>query len=375
MKYKHTFFYLLIILIFLNSLSCSSGGNGPQSDLVGQWEIVNANSALGAAFASNLTFTNDSKLITAGSWLSEGASYECVVIAPGRMKVSQQDVSEVINFSIEEDLLTLIFDDGFNEYSLVSKAVDQPTAIADLPDQPDSTQTAIPILPSNTAVWNPTNTQENPTSTPENTATSFVLPSNTPSDYKTATPQEYFPLASCASSQLHVGDSAYVSYEGGTNKLRSTPDTHPSNNIVGEIEPGAVVEIIDGPKCNYGWIIWKVRTTEDKKGWTPESDGSEFWLIPIATREFCANALPSRLFVGAVAFVMEEPDLANRVRSEPDTDAKVIDRIQPTEKMTILEGPECGETAHWWKVKSFKTGIVGWTMESRYDEYYLAPIP
>jgi len=374
MKFKNHLFNLLILLIVLNSLSCSGGAGNPQSALVGQWEIVDGNSSVGA-FASNLEFTADNKLNTAGSWLSEGTSFEYVVIAPGRMKISQGDESEVINFSVEEDRLTLIFEDGSNEYVLVSKAVNDPTAVADLPDESGSTQTAIPVLPTNTAALIPTNTQEILSSTPENTPTSFVLPSSTPSDYKTATPKAYFPIGSCAASQLHVGDSAYVSYEGGTNKLRSTPDTNPSNNIVGEIEPGEVVEIIDGPKCNYGWILWKVRTTEDKTGWTPESDGSEFWLIPIATREFCSGALPSRLFVGAIAFVMEEPDLANRVRKEPDTGAKVIDRIQPTEKMTILEGPECGETAHWWKVKSFKTGIEGWTMESRYDEYYLAPIP
>jgi hypothetical protein len=374
MKFKQYFFFLLINLIILNSLSCSGGAGNPETALVGQWALVTTNSNMDG-FATNLEFTQDGMLNTEATWFSEGAGFEYVVIAPGRMKISREEQSEVINFTIEEDILTLIFDDGYNEYALMARATAVPTIIADATGVVDSTEMYVPMLPTNTFTWTPTETQAFVTATPENTATTFVLPTSTVSEYITPTPKAYFPITNCAASQLHVGDSAYVSYEGGTNKLRRTPDTHPSNNIIGEILPGAVVEIIDGPRCNYGWVLWKVRTTDDETGWTPESDGNEFWLIPIATREFCSDALPSRLFVGGIAFVEEEPDLANRVRSDPNTSAKVIDRIEPKGKMTILEGPECGEGAHWWKVKSFKTGVVGWTMESRHDEYYLAPIP
>jgi hypothetical protein len=69
--------------------------------------------------------------------------------------------------------------------------------------------------------------------------------------------------------------------EGGRNAIRSEPDTQPSNNIIASAYPGDELKIIGGPECNYGYILWKVRMDNGVTGWTPESDGREFWLIPI----------------------------------------------------------------------------------------------
>lgn len=199
-------------------------------------------------------------------------------------------------------------------------------------------------------------------------------PTSTSDLYFTPTPVRYFPLTDCPASQLRPGDSAFVDYNGGVNALRMTFDTHPSDNIIGEIQPGEVVEILDGPVCNYGWVIWKVRTTRYEIGWTPETNGKDYWILPLATRQFCSNALASRLIIGGIAFVMEESNLPNRVRSGPNTSATIIDRIQPGEKMLVLDGPKCGEGGNWWFVQSLRTGITGWTMEGT-TKYYLAPIP
>jgi len=372
MKQRIRIVLLFIGLIF--TTSCSNGITNPQSDLIGQWAFISSENGE-EAFACNLAFSQDGMLSTEGNWFVEGGDYDHVLIAPGRIKVSNQDVSQVISFVIEDEVLTLFFDAGSNQYGKVVERSSVSSVTADSPEMIQSTESPIPQSPTSTLTWTPTKTLRDFTPTIEFATSRTITPTNSTTEYITPTPKVYYPISNCASSQLHVGDSAYVSYEGGKNRLRSTPDTHPSNNIIGEILPGEVVEIIGGPKCNYGWILWKVFTTDDKTGWTPESDGDEFWLIPITTRQFCSDALPSRLIAGEMAFVEEEPDLANRVRSEPKTSAEIIDRIEPKGKMEVLEGPECGERAHWWKVKSVKTGIVGWTMESREDEYYLAPIP
>lgn len=91
----------------------------------------------------------------------------------------------------------------------------------------------------------------------------------------------YFPLADCASSRLFVGDYVYVSYGGTPNGIRSDPDVHPADNIIGKAEQGEGMTIVGGPSCSYGWILWEVVTDNQLHGWTPESDGEEFWLVPV----------------------------------------------------------------------------------------------
>lgn len=215
------------------------------------------------------------------------------------------------------------------------------------------------------------------TSAPTQTraATSTKQPTTVTSGYITPTPKLFWPLPNCAASHLHIGDSAFVSYDGGTNKLRSDPDTHPTDNIIGEIQPGEVLEIVGGPVCNYGWILWEVRTTRDKTGWTPESDGEEFWILPLTTRQICTGALPTRLVEGKKAKVMEEPNLANFIRKEPSLSGEIIGKIQPGDWMTVLEGPRCANNANWWRVESIPPGLTGWTMEGKDSTYYLAPQP
>lgn len=93
--------------------------------------------------------------------------------------------------------------------------------------------------------------------------------------------QPYYPIKDCAHSRLYVGDRAIVSLGGSSNGIRTEPDTHPSDNIIYRAPSGEGLWIIDGPECNYGWILWKVQTDSGHVGWTPESKGGEFWLTPI----------------------------------------------------------------------------------------------
>ncbi len=41
------------------------------------------------------------------------------------------------------------------------------------------------------------------------------------------------------------------------------------------------MELLSGPRCSWGWLIWEVMTETGHRGWTPESNGKEFWLIPL----------------------------------------------------------------------------------------------
>ena len=43
------------------------------------------------------------------------------------------------------------------------------------------------------------------------------------------------------------------------------------------------------------------------------------------------------------------------------------------ERMRILEGPVCANKWVWWKVRSLKSGLEGWTSEGDKDKYWLVP--
>jgi serine/threonine protein kinase len=212
------------------------------------------------------------------------------------------------------------------------------------------------------------------TMTQETQLTEPIVPTATYMRYITPTPVLYKPLSNCASSHIHVGDSAFVNYETGKNKIRSEPDASKDNGV-GEIQPGEVVLIIDGPVCNYGWTLWEVMTTGQETGWTPETDGEEFWLLPLTTREICDGALPTRLVVDKKAKVNEEPAESNLIRKGPSRFDDVIGKIKPGNWMMVLEGPVCGEKTNWWKVECLTTGVIGWTMEGDLEIYYLSPEP
>lgn len=89
-----------------------------------------------------------------------------------------------------------------------------------------------------------------------------------------------FPDSDCGLSIVHVGDSVYVNYGGTTNALRKTPDNRFPTNIIGYAIQGESLDVVDGPVCSYGLVMWKVKTSYDVYGWTPEGNGTDFWLIP-----------------------------------------------------------------------------------------------
>jgi hypothetical protein len=91
----------------------------------------------------------------------------------------------------------------------------------------------------------------------------------------------YYPLADCVASRLHVGDQAMVSLDGGPNGIRYGRDLAEAT-IITEALPGAILDIVNGPWCSRGWIVWFVRTQDGVEGFTPEGDGNRYWLLPTA---------------------------------------------------------------------------------------------
>ena len=91
----------------------------------------------------------------------------------------------------------------------------------------------------------------------------------------------YYPLEDCVASRLHVGDRAMVSLQGGPNGIRYGRDLA-EGTVIAEAQPGAILEIVNGPWCSRGWMVWFVRTADGVEGFTPEGDGNSYWLLPTA---------------------------------------------------------------------------------------------
>lgn len=78
--------------------------------------------------------------------------------------------------------------------------------------------------------------------------------------------------------QLIINDNGRVT-PGAPNNIRSAPGT--SQTLLGQIPGGGEFKVLDGPTCANGVIYWLV-DYQGIIGWTGESDGSGYWVEPLA---------------------------------------------------------------------------------------------
>lgn len=109
-----------------------------------------------------------------------------------------------------------------------------------------------------------------------------TLPMETPQAVSTltSTPTAWAACPNSYLSKLYKGIKAKLSEEPPLpNRIREQANT--SAKILGMIQPGEIVDIIDGPGCSNQWTWWKIRTADGNIGWTAEGDGTEYWLLPV----------------------------------------------------------------------------------------------
>jgi hypothetical protein len=366
MKMRRLSKFLLIILTAVLFLPACGSGVGVERKILGTWESKES------LFEPSRTavFTHDKVLILT-NYFGEEERMHYAIIAPGKMRINDDESEQIIRFRLKGDLLELELDGDLLSLERVAPEVSAyatPTTVSARKEGPISP-------PETTADQAPGNSPGG--QQPAHPTAAAIGPFITP------TPREYYPLKNCASSQLHVGDTAFISWDTTPNALRTTPDTHPSNNFVddGRVPPGGILEILDGPVCNYGWVLWYVRTTWDVEGWTPETDGKEYWMLPIATRHICKDSKPTRLIAGKKAFVEEEPndpvEVYRVMEATINDPSSILYRIPIKEVVDLLEGPFCdGKGANWWLIRT-KTNIEGYIRENdKYKDYYfMAPVP
>jgi streptogramin lyase len=82
-------------------------------------------------------------------------------------------------------------------------------------------------------------------------------------------------------TRLEKGGRAVVNLDPPVpNRVRSEP--HARAEVIGQIEPGEMINLVDGPICNNGWVWWYIQSRKSGlTGWTSEGDRNEYWLSPL----------------------------------------------------------------------------------------------
>ena len=90
-----------------------------------------------------------------------------------------------------------------------------------------------------------------------------------------------YPGMGCVASRLHVGDRAFAAYIDNLAGIYQSKDIEDAPLFRKPIA-GEELEILDGPWCRNGALVWKTLSKADELvGFTPEGNGQQYWLLPL----------------------------------------------------------------------------------------------
>ncbi|MCB9450462.1 MAG: tetratricopeptide repeat protein [Anaerolineaceae bacterium] len=158
---------------------------------------------------------------------------------------------------------------------------------------------------------------------------------------------------------LYVGNHASVFTTGGDRlNLRSGPGLN--FDIIGRLEKGTVVTLVEGPHKANGYAWWRIQTDDGTVGWSVERVETEQTLQPA-------------LEIGEQAIVNTVGDTLN-LRSGPGVAFDVVTQLARGTMVTVLEGPQSGGDFTWWKIRT-EDGVEGWAVERADGERTLVGVP
>ncbi len=160
---------------------------------------------------------------------------------------------------------------------------------------------------------------------------------------------------------------------GLPNVLRSQPRRGTDSAVILEMPGGAFFGVENGPMCDSEGRNWWYVNYQGIKGWTPEGQGSTYWIEPYAGDSPPVSCtLAPRLTRNTSAYVIPGP--SNVIRNAPGTgsNSSVIGSIPGGAFFYVFGGPECGNDGrYWWQIQY--QGINGWTGEGEGSTYWVAP--
>ncbi|GAB4555879.1 MAG: hypothetical protein OHK0023_27620 [Anaerolineae bacterium] len=171
---------------------------------------------------------------------------------------------------------------------------------------------------------------------------------------------------------LRARVTLFPSQANALNSQPSRPSRNPQSISLGNIPPGGVFTVLNGPVCNEGYFWYQVNYN-GRVGWTAEGENGVYWLEPVTTAGACPPALPPRLKIGSQGRVT--PGTPNAVRDQPSANnavSRVVGSIPGGAVFNVLNGPVCADGYAWWQVSYL--GITGWTAEGEGVTYWLEPL-
>lgn len=163
---------------------------------------------------------------------------------------------------------------------------------------------------------------------------------------------------SFATFRLFAGAVAEVyTTEGDRLNLRSGPGLR--FDIIGRMQNGERVTLIEGPRKQDGLGWWRIRTADGTEGWAVERVDEE-------------QTLQMALIVGEDAVVISEGDSLN-VRSGAGRANDIVVQLEDGATVTLLEvAPELVDGFQWWRVR-LPDGREGWTVDRIEGDRTLVP--
>ena len=166
--------------------------------------------------------------------------------------------------------------------------------------------------------------------------------------------------------QLSPGQQAAVS-PGLANRVRTAASLNAE--VVGSIQAGEVVTIVQGPVCTGGYYWYSVRGA-GISGWTVEGLDGDYWLLYHVD---CSNSPPLRLGKGMIGAV--SAGQANNIRDGAGTQGTTILGRMPAGSNFVITGyPECDAEGRRWYPIQYNL-VDGWTAAGQGEEYWIEPAP
>lgn len=181
-----------------------------------------------------------------------------------------------------------------------------------------------------------------------------------------APPSEANPGICALEPQLSPGQQAVVS-PGLANRVRRAASLNAE--VVGRIQAGEVVTVMQGPVCAGGYYWYSVQGA-GLSGWTVEGIDGDYWLLYHVD---CANSPPIRLGKGMIGAVSAGE--ANNIRDGAGAQGTAILGRMPAGANFLISGyPECdAEGRRWFPIQYNQ--VEGWTAAGQGAEYWIEPAP
>ncbi|MFZ4661324.1 MAG: hypothetical protein ACOYNY_30215, partial [Caldilineaceae bacterium] len=174
-------------------------------------------------------------------------------------------------------------------------------------------------------------------------------------------------------SRLQKDKLAFVLHDPPLpNRVRDQPSTQ-NTVVLGWLPPGLAMTVIGGPVTANGLLWWKVQSDLARlTGWTPEHDGTSFFLGPVEEQPLCTQAVQARLHKGDAALVTAA--LPIHVRQTPSLEGLITDELANGAEVTIVAGPLCANQIVWWNITASTIPQPRWVAEGQEGQYFLLPV-